>query len=51
MIASVLFVEEMSVADQKHYAKDAGASEEEIAKILKPKKTLGFEADGVLLKQ
>ncbi len=45
------FVEEMSVEDQKHYAKDAGISEEEIAKITQTKKTYGFEADGVLLEQ
>lgn len=44
------FVEEMSVKDQKHYAKDGGKSATEIAKITSPKKTLGFEADGVLLK-
>ncbi len=45
------FVEEMSVEDQRHYAKDGGKSEEEIAQITKPKKTYGFEADGVLLEQ
>lgn len=45
------FVEEMSVDDQRHYAKDGGKSEEEIAQIIKPKKTYGFEADGVLLEQ
>lgn len=51
VVNGLAFVEEMSVADQKHYAKDGGASDKAIAKILKPKKTLGFEADGVLLKQ
>lgn len=45
------FVEEMSVANQKHYAEDGGKSEDEIAKITKPKKTFGFEADGVLLRE
>lgn len=45
------FVNEMSVADQKHYAKDGGQSVDEIAKITKPKKTFGFLADGVLLKE
>ena len=44
------FVDEMSVSDQKHYAEDAGESEEAIAAITKPKKTYSFEADGVLLK-
>ncbi len=50
IVNGLAFVEEMSVKDQKHYAKDGGKSEEEIAKITAPKKTLGFEADGVLLK-
>ncbi len=45
------FVEEMSIEDQKHFAKDGGQSEAEIAKITAPKKTYGFEADGVLLVQ
>lgn len=44
------FLEEMSVEDQKHYAKDSGASEEEIAKITEPAYILRFEADGVLIK-
>ena len=51
VINGFAFVEEMSVEDQKHYAKDGGASEAEIAKITKPKKTYGFEADGVLVKE
>jgi hypothetical protein len=34
----------------QHYAKDAGKSEEEIAKITGPKKELTFIADGVLVK-
>ncbi len=41
------FVEEMSVDDQRHYAMDKGASEKEVAKIVEPKRTLRFEADGV----
>ncbi|CAM1357273.1 MULTISPECIES: DUF4920 domain-containing protein [Tenacibaculum] len=44
------FVTETSVKDLQHYAKDAGKSEEEIAKITDPKYTYAFEADGVLLK-
>jgi Domain of unknown function (DUF4920) len=44
------FVSEESVADQKHYASDAGKSQEEIDKIITPKKTLSFTADGVLIK-
>lgn len=34
----------------QHYAKDAGKSNEEIAKITEPKKELTFIADGVLVK-
>lgn len=44
------FLEEMSVDDQKHYAKDSGASEEEINQIKEPKRILRFEAEGVLIK-
>lgn len=44
------FVEEMSVEDQRHYAKDAGQSDAEVALIVEPKRVYGFEADGVLLK-
>ncbi|WP_310993855.1 DUF4920 domain-containing protein [Aequorivita marina] len=43
------FVEEMSVEDQRHYAEDGGKSEAEIAQITTPKRTLAFEADGVLI--
>lgn len=45
------FVEEMSIEDQKHFAKDGGKTAAEIAQITKTKKTFGFEADGVLLEQ
>lgn len=44
------FIDEMSVEDQKHYAKDAGAGQEELSMITSPKKTFGFEASGVLIK-
>ncbi|RDK84756.1 DUF4920 domain-containing protein [Marinirhabdus gelatinilytica] len=43
------YVDEMSVEDQRHFAEDAGKSNEEIAAITTPKKTLSFTADGVLL--
>ena len=49
MMNGKAFVEELSIADQKHYARDKGASKEEIDKIIEPKKTLRFEADGVLI--
>nr|WP_298999629.1 DUF4920 domain-containing protein [uncultured Allomuricauda sp.] len=45
----VVFASEMSVEDQKHYAKDRGDSPAEIAKITTPKKQLRFEANGVLI--
>lgn len=43
------YVEEMSVEEQRHYAEDANSPAEEIEKINEPKKTLSFEAAGVLL--
>ena len=45
------FVAEVSVADLKHFAEDAGKSKEEIAKITEPKITYSFIADGVLMKK
>ncbi len=45
------FVTEISVEELQHYAKDAGKSEEEIAKITEPEYTYAFEADGVLMKE
>ena len=41
----------VSVADLKHYAEDAGKSEDEIAKITEPKIEYAFEANGVLIKR
>lgn len=45
------YVTVVPVEEQRHYAKDAGKSEAEIAAITQPKRTLSFQADGVLLKQ
>ena len=42
-------MEELSVEEQKHYAKDKGASEGELELIIRPKKTLKFIADGVAI--
>jgi hypothetical protein len=47
----IAFLEEMSVDDQKHYAKDSGASQEEIDKIMEPKRILRYEAAGVLIEE
>ena len=45
------FVSEMSVDEQRHYAEDAGKTQEEIEAITEAKRTLSFEADGVLIKE
>ena len=51
IIKGIAKKEETSVDELKHYAKDAGKSEEEIAKITEPKVEYTFMADGVLLKK
>ena len=43
------YLEEIPVDELKHYAKDAGKSQEEIDQITEPKRTLRFEATGVLI--
>lgn len=43
------YITEVSVDEQRHYAEDAGKTEEEVAAITEPQRTLSFEADGVLL--
>lgn len=45
------YVTETSVDELRHYAEDAGKSKEEIEAITAPKRTLAFEANGVLLKE
>ena len=44
-----LFVDTISVRMLQHYAKDAGKSKEEIAKITEPELGLSFTADGVII--
>jgi len=51
IVAGKAFVNEVSVADLKHYAEDAGKSPEEIADITEPAMEFAFEANGVLLKK
>ena len=51
IISGLAFVKEMSIKNQKHYAKDNRVSEEIINTINSPKKTYSFEANGVLIKQ
>lgn len=43
------YITEMSVDDQRHFAEDAGKSREEIAAIIRPRKTLSFLAEGVVI--
>jgi hypothetical protein len=45
------FIEQQSVEDQRHYARDGGIPEEEVMKITDPKVIYSFVADGVLLFQ
>ena len=43
-------IEILSVKQLQHYAYDAGKTDEEIKKIVNPKKVYSFEAKGVLIK-
>ena len=45
------YVTEVSIEELRHFAKDAGKSEEEIAKIVDTEFTYAFIADGVLMKE
>lgn len=45
------YLDVITVDELKHYAKDGGKSEEEIAKITEPKITYAFQADGVLIEK
>lgn len=49
IVSGKAFVSEISVSQLKHYAKDGGKSEAEIAKITEPEVKYGFLADGVLI--
>lgn len=51
LIHGKAFMSETSVDDLRHYAEDAGASDEEIAAITTPKTSYNFEAVGVLISQ
>ncbi|MGS2763609.1 DUF4920 domain-containing protein [Sinomicrobium sp. M5D2P9] len=51
VIEGKAYVEEMPVKDLRHYAEDAGKTEEEIAQITEPRITYAVEANGVLIKQ
>lgn len=49
IVDGTAFIEEVSVEDQRHFAKDAGKTSEEIAAITEPKRTLSFTSNGVLI--
>lgn len=51
VIEGKAYVEKMPVKDLRHYAADAGKSEEEIAQITEPIITYAIEANGVLIEQ
>lgn len=47
----VAYWDTVSVDMLRHFAEDAGKSEEEIMAITEPKYELGFEADGIVMKK
>ncbi len=49
IVAGKAYVEKTSVEDLKHFAKDAGKTEKEIAAITDPELTYAFVSHGVLL--
>ena len=51
IVSGKAYIDEVSVAELKHYAKDGGKSQAEIDKIKEPQITYAFMADGVLLAQ
>ena len=51
IVNGIAFIDEVSVAELKHYAKDAGKSKAEIDAIKKPEITFSFKATGVLIKK
>lgn len=51
IVKGVAYKAETSIADLRHYAEDAGKTEEEIASITEPKVQYSFLADGIFLKK
>lgn len=51
IVNGIAFVDVVSVAELKHYAKDGGKSQAEINKITKPEITYSFKATGVYIKK
>ena len=50
IMEGIAYYDTVSVADQRHYAEDAGKSEDEVNQINEPKAVLAFEAEGVAIK-
>lgn len=50
VVEGTVYMDTTSVADLKHFAEDAGKSEEEIEAITEPEIDLVFVADGVIIK-
>jgi hypothetical protein len=50
LMKGIAYYDTISVEMLKHYAEDAGKSEEEIALITEPELAISFEASGVKLK-
>lgn len=50
VLEGVATLSETSVKTQRHYAEDAGKSEDEITKIIEPLREITFEAVGVKIK-
>ena len=51
ILSGKAFMDSVSVNQLRHYAKDGGKTEEEIAKITTPEVKYGFEANGVLIQK
>lgn len=51
IVHGVAYIDEVSVAELKHYAKDGGKSQAEIDKIKKPEITYAFKATGVYIRK
>ena len=49
IVNGVAYIDVVTVDELKHYAKDGGKSEAEIAAITSPKEQLAFEAKGVVV--
>lgn len=51
IISGRAFMDSISINDLRHYAKDGGKSEEEIAQITTPEVKYSFQANGVLIQK